>query len=112
MKSICVLSSLYPNRQAPASQVFVQQLVWALADLGVECTVICPVAVNLHPRLMKLPAKLTEVTDTGRLVTVHFPKFISFGQRNFFGFKTARLTTNLFTAPCLAYGRACRGSLK
>lgn len=96
MKSICVLSSLYPNRQAPASQVFVQQLVWALADLGVECTVICPVAVNLHPRLMKLPAKLTEVTDTGRLVTVHFPKFISFGQRNFFGFKTARLTTNLF----------------
>jgi teichuronic acid biosynthesis glycosyltransferase TuaC len=96
MKSICVLSSLYPNRLAPVSQVFVQQLVWALADLGVECTVICPVAVNLHPRLLRLPAKLTEVTDSGRLVTVYFPKFISFGQRNFFGLKTARLTTNLF----------------
>ena len=96
MKSICILSSLYPNKVAPASQVFVQQFVWALADMGVDCTVICPVAVNLHPRLAQLPYSITELTSAGNLVKVYFPKFISFGQRNLAGFKTARLTTSFY----------------
>ena len=96
MKSICILSSLYPNTINPTSQVFVQQLAWAIADMGVECTIICPVAVNLHPRLRKLPESLTEISDNGALIKVFFPKFISFGQRTVFGIKTARLTTNLY----------------
>lgn len=96
MKSICILASLYPNKLAPASQVFVQQFVWALSDMGVACTVICPVAVNLHPRLAQLPYSITELTGEGNLVKVYFPKFISFGQRTLAGFKTARLTTRFF----------------
>jgi teichuronic acid biosynthesis glycosyltransferase TuaC len=96
MESICVICSLYPSQLAPANQVFVQQFVWALADQGVACTVICPVAVNLNPLLASLPYQTTEVTENGSLVNLYFPKFISFGQQNILGLKTARITTSLF----------------
>lgn len=95
-KSICIICSLYPNAVTPASQVFVQQFVWTLADSGVDCTVICPMAINLHPSLMKLPYSTMEKTDKGNVIKLYFPKFISFGQQNVFGVKTARLTTSTF----------------
>lgn len=96
MKSICVISSLYPNKIRPANQVFVQQFVWALADKGINCTVISPTAVNLSPALALLPERSTETTDSGATVDLYFPKFISFGQRTIAGLKTARVTTELF----------------
>lgn len=96
MKSICVLSSLYPNAVFPAGQVFVQQFVWAMADMGIHCTVISPVAVNLNPMVARLPNATTETTANGAKVKVYFPKFISFGQRNLLGLKTARFTTESF----------------
>ncbi len=96
MNSICIICSLYPNAIEPTNQVFVQRFAWAMADLGVECTVICPTAINLHPALAKLCYSPTEITDKGSVIKVYFPKFISFGQRNVFGYKTAGLTTNLF----------------
>lgn len=96
MKNICVVSSHYPNAVTPTSQVFVQQLVWAMADQGVNCTVICPVAVNLNPKLAKLPYATTEKTANGTPVNLFFPKFISLGQQHILGLKTAPVTTDLF----------------
>jgi teichuronic acid biosynthesis glycosyltransferase TuaC len=96
MNSICVICSQYPSKLAPTSQVFVQQFVWAMADLGVECIVICPIGINLHPALIKLPQLIIEKTENGSIVKVYFPKFISFGQRNILGLKTARFTTDLY----------------
>ena len=96
MKSICVLCSLYPNEIHPAKQVFVQQLVWALADMDIDCTVICPLPINQYPELKKLSTHVIELSPTGKKIEVYFPKVFSAGQRNIFGFKTARLTTYLF----------------
>lgn len=96
MKSICILCSGYPSKVFPHNQVFVQQFAWALADMGIACTVICPAAVNLHPLLLQLPDAVTETTDKGAQVKVYFPKFFSFGQQNILGFKTAQLTTFLY----------------
>lgn len=87
---------MYPNKIRPANQVFVQQFVWALADKGLNCSVICPVAVNLSPALALLPERTTETTGSGATIDLYFPKFISFGQRTFAGLKTARATTELF----------------
>ena len=96
MNSICIICSEYPNRITPTSQVFVQQFVWAMAERGVECTVICPLAINLNPSFITVPYKTTETTDSGAVVKLYFPKFISFGQRLLAGLKTARATTDLF----------------
>lgn len=96
MKSICVVCASYPNSVNPASQVFVQQLVWAFADMGIKCTVICPVPVNQYPALLKLPGKTEDITPMGNSIDLYFPKFVSFGQKKILGFRTAGITTFLF----------------
>lgn len=96
MNSICVICSEYPNKITPAAQVFVQQFVWALAETGLECTVICPLAPNLNPMFLKVPSCVTETTYKGSTIKIYFPKFISLGQRDIIGLKTARITTELY----------------
>jgi teichuronic acid biosynthesis glycosyltransferase TuaC len=87
---------MYPNKVNPAGQVFVQQLAWAFANMGIKCTIICPVAINLNPSLVRLPYEVTETTADGSTLKIFFPKFISMGQQNILGLKTARLTTFLY----------------
>ena len=105
MNSICVICSQYPNSVTPTSQVFVQQLVWAMAEKGVECTVICPLAINLNPFFIKVPFATTEITDSGAIISVYFPKFISLGQQTIAGMKTAPTTTELFYSAVLQVWR-------
>lgn len=97
MDRICIVVNKYPNRFEPYILVFVQQFVWALADLGVECTVICPLAYNIDPRYLRIPFLRTEYTPKHNQVTIYTPKFIGFGQSHkIFGKSPAPLTTFLF----------------
>lgn len=96
LKRICIICSEYPNPITPTNQVFVQQLVWALAETGLECTVICPLAINLNPSFIVAPNQTIETTKGGATISLYFPKFISFGQRTVAGIKTAKATTELF----------------
>ena len=49
MRRILFVANKYPNSVDPNGLVFLQQLIWEMADNGVECTVICPLAINLNP---------------------------------------------------------------
>jgi teichuronic acid biosynthesis glycosyltransferase TuaC len=93
MKRITVLCSLYPNSINASGQVFIQQFVWSLADMGIKCVVICPVAINQYPELRTLPESTLEKSPNGFDIQVFFPKFLSAGQKNFLGIKTARITS-------------------
>lgn len=98
MKAICFICNKYPNQEDKNGLVFVQQLVWALADMGQECTVVCPLAVNLYPSLRRIPYHVIENTSKGNKVNVFFPKYFGFGQSyHIFGKSPAFLTTHLFT---------------
>ncbi len=98
MKSICFVSNKYPNDMDPNGLVFVQQLVWTMADIGIQCSVICPLAVNLYPSLVKVPYYVEETTEKGNKVEVYFPKYFGLGQSHYiFGKSPAPLTTALFT---------------
>lgn len=98
MNNICFVSNKYPNVVNKNGLVFVQQLVWALADLNVKCTVICPLAFNLNPRYLKVPYHVVEKTDNNSLVDVYFPKFFGLGQSHYvLGRSPAPVTTELFT---------------
>jgi teichuronic acid biosynthesis glycosyltransferase TuaC len=97
MKSICFICNRYPHILTPTRHVFVQKLVWALADMGVECTVIAPVPVNQYlSTFSKQPVEAIEETSNGAKIKLYFPRYISFGQRNLFGIRTSHLTTNAF----------------
>ncbi len=98
MKSICIIVNKYPNPIEPNALVFVQQLAWSMADKGVECSVICPLPININPRYWSFPEKKVEITENNNKVTIYQPKFIGFGQAHkIFGKSPAPLTTSLFT---------------
>lgn len=94
---ITFITNKYPNPVEENVLVFLQQLVWSMADKGIECTVICPVPVNINPKYIKFPYKTYEKTENGSEVTVYFPKYIGFGQSEILGYNPARITTNNFT---------------
>lgn len=97
MQRLSIITNKYPNEIEPNVLVFVQQLVWAMADLGIDCSVICPMPVNLNPRYFKFPYKSVEVTENGSKVTIYRPKYIGYGQSDIWKFNPARITTHNFT---------------
>ena len=97
IKSITFVSYRYPTSINPTHHVFVQQLVWAIADLGIKCNVICPLPTNLNRRLRELPSQTIEKTPKNNTVKLYFPKYFSFGQRRIAGINSAYLTTLTFT---------------
>lgn len=97
MKSICIIANKYPNNVEPTALVFVQQLVWSLVDIGISCKVICPLAVNINPKYIKVPDKVIEITESGNRVEVFFPKYIGVGQSyKILNWRPAKFTTNCF----------------
>ena len=96
MKKICFISSRYPTEVTPTTHVFVQQLVWSLADLGIECTVISPVPINKNKELFALPLKKSEYTTQGSRIDVYFPRYVSFGQNKMGKLKLSKFTLDNF----------------
>lgn len=102
IQSVCFIANKYPNKIDKNGLVFVQQLVWTMADLGIKCYVICPCAVNIKPKLFSLSEHEIETTENGSKIDVFFPKFIGFGQSHYiFGKSPAPITTWFFTKSVL-----------
>jgi teichuronic acid biosynthesis glycosyltransferase TuaC len=75
MKKLLFVVSRYPNEYNKTTHVFVQQLVWSLADLGYDCTVIAPVINNKENRQNKLPKENYETTQLGNKVRLFHPRY-------------------------------------
>lgn len=89
--NICIITPRYPTSLDPTAMPFVQQLAWALTDLGNTCTVICPQNFS-----RKLCREYTEKTPRGGDVKVYLPRTLHLGQQTVLGFNTAVLTTHFF----------------
>lgn len=98
MQSICFLTNKYPNIVEPSALVFLQQLVWSMADMGIKCTVIAPMPTNIYPKYKQQPYHTVETTENGNTVEVYWPKYTGFGdEHKILGWSPAKLTTSLFT---------------
>lgn len=89
--NICIITPRYPTSLDPTAMPFVQQLAWALTDLGNTCTVICPQNFS-----KKLNREYVEKTPRGGDVKVYLPNTLHMGQQKVLGFNTALLTTHFF----------------
>lgn len=102
MKSICIITSKYPSKHDPAALVFVQQLAWAIADMGIDCTIVCPIAYNIEiKKAKKLPKKTDEYTELGSKIKIYYPRYFGFGQRDLKLLNTAKLTLERFSKAVL-----------
>lgn len=92
--NICFIANKYPNRREPNVLVFVQQLVWELADMGHDLSVISPIPINLHPSYVNMPRHCIEATENGARVDVYRPKCFGLGQSHYvFGRSPIAVTT-------------------
>lgn len=80
-KQLVILANKYPNEFDQNINVFTQQTAWTFADLGYECVVVCPSAVNLNKTNRKLPSETIETTEQGNSVRIVRPHYMSMGQR-------------------------------
>lgn len=80
MKRIWFIVNKYPNFVEPNVDIFVQQLVWSVADLGYECSVIVPMPLNFNKQYKAFPEKTFERTDSGKKISLYYPKYYSLGQ--------------------------------
>lgn len=97
MKSIVIIVNKYPNSVEPNVCVFIQQLVWSLADMGYECSVICPMPVNFNKKYLSFPEMRAELNENGKEIKIYHPKYFSLGQSGKIAQKLrVSITTKLF----------------
>ena len=77
-KGVCVISDGFPTKENPIN-TFVEQLICALADLGVKCSVIAPQSVtrSLIRKNAQNPTHWTKRSKTGQIIDVYQPKYVS-----------------------------------
>lgn len=88
---------MYPNEVNKYRNVFFQNLIFAIADKGMECTVISPVPVTKYRgRLREIPQKTIHKTSKGNDVTVYYPRYISASSKQIGKFNTEVLSEKFF----------------
>ena len=88
---------IYPNPVDPYRNVFFQNLIFSLADQGVECTVIMPVSVTHYRKnTRRIPLKTVQTTPQGRTVEVYYPRCVTYSSRKIGGWNTGKLSERSF----------------
>lgn len=88
---------MYPDEYNPYRNVFFQNLIFAMADRGIECTVISPVPVTRYRRHLKEVSKRrTDKTSAGASVIVYYPRYISLSSKKFGKINTGLYSEKLF----------------
>lgn len=95
--TIVILANKYPNFLEPNVNVFTQQVVWSFADLGFECIVICPIAMNYNLHNFEFPRTRIEKSETGKEILIYHPRYLGMGQNGKIMLKNrVSITTNGF----------------
>lgn len=80
MRDIIILANKYPNVYEPNVNVFTQQVAWALLDVNINVTIICPNPINYRKQNINIPFKSVEHNEQGRKLTIYRPKYVGMGQ--------------------------------
>lgn len=84
---------MYPDEYNRYRNVFFQNLIFAMADAGIDCTVISPVPVTRYGRdIRKVSKTRIDVTPKGAKVKVYHPRYISLSAK-----KIGKINTGIFT---------------
>ena len=88
---------MYPDEYSPYRNVFFQNLIFAMADKGIECTVISPVPVTRYRKhLREVSKKRIDKTPNGADVIVYHPRYISLSSKRVGKIHTGLYSEDLF----------------
>lgn len=94
---ICIISYRYPTAQNPEF-TFVDQLVCALVDLGVKCTVISPQSITrslVSGKPMK-PVLWAKMTKNNNKIEIIQPKYVTISDIKIFGIEFGLIWRDFF----------------
>ena len=94
MKKLSALFvGMVPDNVNAYRNVFFQNLIFALADMGVDCTVISPVSVTQYRwKIKNIPQMAKQKTPNGNEVTVYYPRYISASAKKIGSFDTIHIS--------------------
>ena len=93
---------MYPDEYSKYRNVFFQNLIYAMADTGIECTVISPVPVTKYRRAISVVSKeRIDTTPRGGKVRVIHPRFISLSSKKIGPINTGYYSEILFQKAAL-----------
>lgn len=96
MKKILFVG-MYPNNVNKYRNVFFQNLIFAIADSGVACTVVSPVPVTRYRQHTRLiPKETTHYTSKGTPVKVYYPRYCSASSKQILFFNTEHISEYCF----------------
>lgn len=92
----------YPNAKDPHRSVFFRELIYQMAEQGVDCTVISPLSVTKYrSRAASIPTCSTETLPSGKTVRVFRPRMVSFSAKKIGSWNTIHLTQAAIDAAVL-----------
>lgn len=97
VKSILFIGN-YPNPIDTYRNVFFQNLIFTIADMGVKCTVIAPVSYTHYKSgIHEIPFKTKHTTSLGNKIDVYYPRCITYSSKKILGlYNTGRLSEHSF----------------
>ena len=88
---------MYPDEYNKYRNVFFQNLIFAMADAGVKCTVISPVPITKYRRaIARVSKERIDVTPRGSKVRVIHPRFVSVSAKRIGPLQTGVYSEKLF----------------
>lgn len=102
---------IYPNPVDPYRNVFFQNLVFSLADQGVDCTVIMPVSVTHYKgKTKQIPLQDVHTTKGGNKVRVYYPRCLTYSARKISRWNTGVLSEYSFQRCAVRQARKLKES--
>ena len=97
---------MYPNNVNKYRNVFFQNLIFAMADLGVSCTVISPIPVTKYlKRTREIPKQQIHTTAKGSKITVYYPRYISASSKQIGSYNTEKLSESFFESAAMSVAK-------
>lgn len=97
---------MYPDEYNQYRNVFFRNLIYAMADAGVKCTVISPVPITRYRKHIKeVSQSRLDHTPKGNCVHVYHPRYISLSSKKIGTFNTGIWSENLFQKSAIKASR-------
>lgn len=98
----------YPSNVDQYKNVFFQNLIFALADAGNDCTVISPISImKYRMKVCSIPKETVHYSPNGNEVKVYYPRVFSASSIQLGSYNTERLSESCFEKGALRTARKC-----
>lgn len=92
----------YPNQIDSHLNIFFKELIYSIADIGINCVVVAPVSITKYKfKIRLIPEYVEEHTRLGSVVKVYHPRYLSYSAKKILSFDTHTLTVRSFRSAAI-----------